>query len=50
MMFLTNLGIREILCSFRLVTEGTGGKEVHESSKPEFLKILSANNLVSLDA
>ena len=47
--FLTNLGVREILCNFRLVIEGTGGKEVHESSKPEFFKKLSASNLILLD-
>ena len=42
--FLTNFGVREILCNFRLVIEGTGGKEVHESSKPEF-----SSNLILLD-
>ena len=36
--FLTNLGVAEMLCSFRLVLKGKTGKEVPESL--EFLKIL----------
>ena len=37
MTFLTILGVTEILCSFRLVLEGTTGKEIPESSIIEFL-------------
>ena len=37
MTFLTNLGVTEILCSFRLVLEGKGSKEISESSRLEFL-------------
>ena len=38
MAFLTNLGITEILCSFRLVLEGKIGAEILESSRLEFLE------------
>ena len=36
MTFLTILGVKEILCSFRLVTEGKARKEIPESSRLEF--------------
>ena len=35
MTFLTNLGVKEILCPFRLVLEGKTGKEKPESSRLE---------------
>ena len=38
MIFLTNQGVTEILCSFRLVLEGKRGKEIPESSRLEFLE------------
>ena len=40
----------EILCSFRLVTEGKTGKEIPESSRLEFLEKLIANSFVLSDA
>ena len=42
--FLTILGVKEILCSFRLVLEGKTGKEIPESSILEFLENFSENN------
>ena len=44
MIFLTILGVMEILCSFRLVLYMKTGKEIHESSRLEFLENFSANN------
>ena len=44
MTFLTILGVTEILCSFKLVLEGTTGEEIPESSRLEFLGKFSANN------
>ena len=38
MIFLTNLGVTEILCGFRLVLEGKTGKQIPWSSKLEFLE------------
>ena len=38
--FLSNLGAAEMLCSFRLVVEGKRGKEIPESSRLEFLQKL----------
>ena len=38
MTFTTNLGVTEILCSFRLVQEGKVGKEIPKSLKLEFLE------------
>ena len=32
MIFLINLGVTEILCSFRLVLEKKASKEIHESA------------------
>ena len=49
MIFLTILGVTEILCSFRLVLEGKTGKEIYEPSRLEFLEKFSANNF-ALDA
>ena len=48
--FLTNLGVTEILCSFRLVLEGKVGKEIPESSRFKFLEKFLANNFALLDA
>ena len=44
MTFLTILGVTEILCSFKWVVEGKAGKEIHESSRLEFLEKFLANN------
>ena len=44
MTFLTILDVIEILCNFRLVLEGKTGKEIHESSRLEFLEKLLGNN------
>ena len=38
MTFLTNLGVIEILCSFRLVLDGRTSKDIPESSRLEFLE------------
>ena len=37
MCFLTNQGVTGILCIFRLVTEWKVGKEIHESSRLQFI-------------
>ena len=50
MTFLTNLGVTEILCSFRLVLEGKTDNEIRESSKLEFLEEFLANNFALPDA
>ena len=50
MTFLANLGVTEILCSFRLVLEEKTGKEIPESSRLEFLEKFSANNFALSDA
>ena len=47
MTFLTILGVREILCSFRLRETGN---EISESSKLEFLEKFSGNNFALSDA
>ena len=44
MTFLTILGFKKMLCSFRLFLEGKTGKELPESSRLEFLEKFSANN------
>ena len=49
MFFLTILVVTEILCSFKLVLEGKTGKEIPESSRPEFLEKFSANNFALSD-
>ena len=50
MNLLTILGVREILCSCRLVLEGKTGKEKPESSRLEFLETFLANNFALTDA
>ena len=50
MTFLTILGVKQILCSFRLVREGKKAKEVAESSRLEFLRKFLANNFALSDA
>ena len=50
MTFLTILGVREILCTFKLVLERKAGKEIPESSRLKFLEKFSANNFVLSDA
>ena len=50
MIFLTILRVMEILCSFRLVLEGTTGKEIPESSRLELLEKFLANNFALSDA
>ena len=44
MSFLTILGVKEILCCFRLVLEEKTGKETPTSSRLELLEKISANN------
>ena len=50
MTFLTNLGVTEVLFSFKLVLEGKTCKEIPESSRLEFLEKFSANNFALTDA
>ena len=50
MIVLTILGVKKILCSFRLVLEGKTGKEIPRSSRLEFLEKFSANNFALSDA
>ena len=50
MTFLIIVGVSEILCSFGLVLEGKTGKEIHESSKLEFLEKFRGNNFALSDA
>ena len=50
MIFLTILGVTEILYSFRLVLEGKTGKELPESSRLEFSEKFLANNFALSDA
>ena len=49
MIFLTILGVTEILCSFKLVLEGKTGKEIPESSTLEFLEKFSAKTFALSD-
>ena len=44
------MGVMEISCSFRLVLEGTTGKEIPESSRLEFLEKFLANKFALSDA
>ena len=44
MIFLTILGVTEILCSFKLVLERKAGKELPESSRLEFLEKFLASS------
>ena len=48
--FLTNLGVTDKLCSFRLVLEGKIGQEVPNPSRLEFLEKFLANNFTLSDA
>ena len=50
MIFLTILGVMEILCSFRLVLEGKTGKDIPESSRLEFSEKFLTNNFALSDA
>ena len=50
MTFLTILGVKEKLCSFRLVLEEKTGKNIPGSSRLKFLEKFSANNFASSDA
>ena len=50
MNFLTNVGVKEILYSYRLVLEGKTGKKLLKSSRLEFLEKFSANNFALSDA
>ena len=50
MAFLTNLGVTELLCCFRLVLERKTGKKIPESSRLEFLENILANNFDLSDA
>ena len=47
---LTNLGVAEMLCSFRLVLEAKTGKEILESSRLDFLEKFLVNNFALSDA
>ena len=49
MVFLTILGVMEILFSFRLVLEGKTGKDIQEPSRLEFFKEFLANNFALSD-
>ena len=50
MTFLMNMGVTEILCSFRLVLEEKTGKEIPKSSRLEFLEKFLVNNFALSDA
>ena len=50
MAFLTDLGVTEILCSFRFVRGGKTGKEIPDSSRSELLEEFLANNFTVADA
>ena len=50
MIFLTILGVTDILCSFKLFLEGKTGKEIPDSSRLEFIEKFSANNFALSDA
>ena len=50
MTFLTILGVKKILCSFRLVLEGKTGEEIAKSSRLVFLEKFSRNNFALSDA
>ena len=47
--FLTVLGVKEILCSFRLVLEGKTGKDITKSSRLDFLQKFLANNFADAE-
>ena len=48
--FLIDIGVTEILCSFRFVWGGKTGKGIPESSRLELLEGFLANNFTSSDA
>ena len=50
MTILTILGVKEILCSFRLVLEGKTGKKMSKSSRLKFLEKFLGNNFALSDA
>ena len=50
MTFLPILGVKEILCSFRLILEGKTSKEIPDSSRLDFLRKFLANNFALSDA
>ena len=50
MTFLTILGVKEVLHSFRLLLEGKTGKEIPEPSTLGFLGTFSAINIALSDA
>ena len=50
MIFVTILGVIEMLCSFRLFLERKTGREIPESSRSEFLEKFLANNFALSDA
>ena len=50
MTFLTNSGVTEVLCSFRLALEGKTGTEIPESSRLEFSEKFLVNNFALSDA
>ena len=50
MAFLTNFGVTEIFCNFRLVLEGRAGKEVPESSRLGYIQKFLASNFALSDA
>ena len=50
MIFLTILGVTEILCIFRLVLERKTGKEIPKSSRLKFLENFLANNFILSEA
>ena len=43
------MGVTEILCSFKLVLEGKIGKDIPESSRPEFLEKFSGKTFALSD-
>ena len=48
MTYLTNFGVTEVLCSFKLVLEGKTSKQIHESSRLEFLKKFFSKQFCSI--
>ena len=50
MIFLTILGVTDILCSFKLFLKGKTGKEIPDSSRLEFIEKFLANNFAFSDA
>ena len=50
MIFLTILGVMEILCISRLVLQGEIGKQISESSRLDFLEKFFGNNFALSNA